>query len=80
MELDKDIQHIIVATTEGSVGELFSAELSKYRVIVVTHHTGFRDPNTNELDEDRRQAGEKEKRKEVVVFRGGGRKTRDRRY
>ncbi len=56
LEVDKTIKHIVVATTEGAVGEIFSRALSEVRVIVVSHHTGFKKPNFNELDENKRNA------------------------
>ncbi len=49
MELNKDINHVVVATTEGSTGLLFAEEFES-RAVVVTHHTGFRQPNFNEID------------------------------
>ncbi|MDF1537868.1 MAG: pyruvate kinase alpha/beta domain-containing protein [Candidatus Thorarchaeota archaeon] len=59
LSVDKTIEHVVVATTEGTVGEIFSKSLSDVRVIVVSHHTGFKQPNFNELDENKRMAIEK---------------------
>jgi len=63
LEIDRTIEHVVVATTEGTVGETFSKALSDVQVTVVSHHTGFKEPNYNELDENKRiaieQAGAK---------------------
>lgn len=53
------IQSIIVATTSGKTGALASKSMDDLRVIVVTHSTGFKGPNTQELtDENRKQIEE----------------------
>ncbi len=55
LKLNKEIHHVVVATTEGTVGETFASSIQDKHVVVVTHHTGFREPNFNELDEDRKK-------------------------
>ena len=50
LEENPEIKHIVVATTEGTTGVLFSKQFPQKQVIVVTHHTGFKEPNKNELD------------------------------
>ncbi|MFW9848293.1 MAG: hypothetical protein ACFFF4_04090 [Candidatus Thorarchaeota archaeon] len=55
LESNPEIEHIVVATTEGSVGVTFSTSIQRRKVIVVTHHTGFRKPNFNELDDTKKQ-------------------------
>ncbi|MHA1814063.1 MAG: pyruvate kinase alpha/beta domain-containing protein, partial [Candidatus Thorarchaeota archaeon] len=56
--LDKypDMEHVVVATTEGHTGALAAREFADRRVVVVTHQTGFIAPNFNELDEEQRKA------------------------
>lgn len=56
LEIDKTIEHIVVATTEGTVGETFAKAFSDVQVVVVSHHTGFKEPDYNELDEDKKSA------------------------
>jgi len=53
------IEYIVVATTEGSTGVLFSESFPNKKVIVVTHQTGFKEPNTNELREENRASIQK---------------------
>lgn len=51
-------KHIVVASTTGETGLLFASALKEFRtnLIVVTHSTGFKEPNTIEIpDEIRRQ-------------------------
>ncbi len=48
------INHIVVATTEGATGLVF-AEAFGSRAIVVTHHSGFRHPNQNEIDQEKKE-------------------------
>ncbi len=55
LESNAEIEHIVVATTEGTVGVTFSSSIQRRKVIVVTHHTGFRKPNFNELDDTKKQ-------------------------
>lgn len=49
MDRHENIDHIVVATTEGTTGLIF-AEIFKEHTIVVTHHTGFKKPNHNEMN------------------------------
>jgi hypothetical protein len=50
-------KHVVVASTWGSTGILFSEALkdSNVNVVVVTHSSGFKEPNTIELEEDARK-------------------------
>ena len=50
-----EIEHIVIATTEGTTGVAFSETFTSKTVIVVTHHDGFKTPNSNEIDEDKRK-------------------------
>ncbi len=52
---NSDIEHIVVATTEGNTGVQTTERFRDRRVIVVTHSTGFVAPNFNELAEEARQ-------------------------
>ena len=47
-------KHVIVASTSGDTGTLFSEELKNtgINLIVVTHSSGFKEPNTIEMPED----------------------------
>jgi len=60
LEANKNIEHVIVATTEGTTG-LAAAEMFKGKsVIVVTHQSGFVIPNDNELSQEKRERIQKE--------------------
>jgi len=48
------IEHIIVATTEGASGVAVARTFKEKNVIVVSHQTGFAEPNKNELNEEHR--------------------------
>ena len=50
------IRHVLVATTTGATGVQATRELAGLEVIVVTHSTGFREPNTQELTDENRTA------------------------
>jgi hypothetical protein len=54
-------KHVIVASTSGYTGTLFSEELKNtgINLIVVTHASGFKEPNTLEMPEDIRKKIEK---------------------
>ncbi|TFG34948.1 hypothetical protein EU527_01170 [Candidatus Thorarchaeota archaeon] len=52
LETNDDIEHVVVATTEGTTGLLAANTFKNKRVVVVTHQTGFVIPNENELDEE----------------------------
>jgi hypothetical protein len=47
-----DIEHVVVATTEGATGISTAKEFSDKHVIVVSHQTGFARENENELSEE----------------------------
>ena len=49
------IRSIVVASTSGETGVKVSEMLKGYNVVVVTHHFGFREPNTIELTEEKRK-------------------------
>lgn len=46
---------ILVATTTGKTGVIASRLLKGFNVIVVTHSTGFKEPNTQELTSEHRE-------------------------
>lgn len=50
-------KHLVVASTTGETGLLFSGEIRKpsLNIVVVTHSAGFKGPNTSELSEEMRQ-------------------------
>lgn len=50
LTLNNQIEHIVVATTEGQTGLAVAQTFKDKKVIVVTHQTGFIRPNENELD------------------------------
>ncbi len=54
LKSNSEIEHIVVATTEGKTGLLASQTFKDRKVIVVTHQTGFVAPNENELDDELR--------------------------
>jgi len=49
------IKDIVVASTWGKTGVTASKLLKGYNVVVVTHHTGFSEPGTQELKEEYRK-------------------------
>jgi hypothetical protein len=51
-----DINTILVATTRGNTGVQAARLFQEYDVVVVTHSTGFKEPNTQELTEENRAA------------------------
>lgn len=51
----KDIRDIVVASTRGLTGVKASEILKGYNVVVVTHHTGFKEPGKNELKDEYRE-------------------------
>ena len=53
------IKTIVVATTVGDTGVKATEAFKDCRVVVVTHTTGFKGPNTQELTPGNRQAIEK---------------------
>lgn len=50
------IQTIVVATTRGDTGLAAARQFAGRRVVVVTHSTGFKAPNAQELTEENRAA------------------------
>jgi len=50
------LEKILVATTEGSTGALAAAMFRAFEVIVVTHSTGFKKANEQELSAENRAA------------------------
>lgn len=50
------IRTILVATTSGATGVRAAEELRGFNVVVVTHSTGFKQPNVQELTEENRRA------------------------
>lgn len=49
------IRNILVATSSGRTGALASKIFEGYDLIVVSHHTGFKSPGAQELQEDFRK-------------------------
>ncbi|MEA3406933.1 MAG: pyruvate kinase alpha/beta domain-containing protein [Chloroflexota bacterium] len=45
-----EIEHIVVASTSGETGALAAEMLNSYHVVVVTHSTGFQNPNHQQLE------------------------------
>jgi hypothetical protein len=56
LTLNSQIEHIVVATTEGQTGLVVAQTFKDKKVIVVTHQTGFIRPNVNELDDKTKEA------------------------
>lgn len=52
--VDLNLEQILVASTSGKTG-LLAAELFKEKLIVVSHSTGFREPNLQTLTPEQRQ-------------------------
>ena len=50
------IEKVLVATTVGDTAVQAAQMLKDYEVIAVTHSTGFKEPNTQELTVENRQA------------------------
>lgn len=53
------IKTILVATTSGETAVAASELLQEYEVVAVTHSTGFRDPNVQELESEHQALIEK---------------------
>ncbi len=51
-----DIRSIVVATTTGQTGVRASEMFKGYNLIAVTHSTGFKEPNFQELTDENRRA------------------------
>jgi hypothetical protein len=54
---DHGYKHIVIASTTGETGLLFSAALSEQskNVVVVTHSSGYKEPNNIEMPYDMRE-------------------------
>jgi len=50
------IDTVLVATTRGTTGVQAARLFQGYKVVVVTHCTGFREPNIQELEQENREA------------------------
>ncbi|MFO7918238.1 MAG: pyruvate kinase alpha/beta domain-containing protein [Anaerolineae bacterium] len=50
-----DVEHIIVASTTGETAALAAETLREYHVVVVTHSTGFKNPNHQQLEAEYRE-------------------------
>jgi len=50
------IRTVLVASTRGETGVQAAQQFQGYDVVVVTHSSGFREPNTQELTEEKRAA------------------------
>ena len=50
------IKHILVASTRGETGRRAAEMFKGYHLVVVTHFTGFKEPNEQELTEGNRKA------------------------
>lgn len=59
---DLGIRDVVVASTRGVTGVKASEIFKGFNLIVVTHHTGFREPGRQELTEENRQ----------IIERNGG--------
>jgi hypothetical protein len=51
----RGIKSVVVASTRGATGIKASEVFKGYNLVVVTHSTGFREPNLQELTEERRK-------------------------
>lgn len=51
-----DIDTILVASTRGRTGVQAAEMCKEYNVVVVSHSTGFKEPNVQQLTEDNRAA------------------------
>ena len=49
------IKDIVVASTRGETGAKASELFKDFNLVVVTHHTGFREPGVQELTEENRK-------------------------
>jgi hypothetical protein len=50
-----DIRDVLVATSSGRTGALASKIFKGHNLVVVSHHTGFRSPGAQELQEEFRE-------------------------
>lgn len=73
------IKTILVATTTGETGVLATKIFQGYNLIIITHSTGFKEPNFQELTPEKRAAIEKSGAKILTcmhAFGGVGRAVR----
>ena len=54
LDLNPEIEHLIVATTEGATGLTAAEMFQNKKVVVVSHQTGFVAENMNELNEEKK--------------------------
>ncbi len=50
-----DVKDIVIASTTGETGAQASKLFKSLNLVVVTHHSGFREPGVQELKEEERQ-------------------------
>ena len=55
LAVNPSIEHIVVASTEGTTGLEAAQQFKKKTVIVVSHQAGFAAPNKNELKDEQRE-------------------------
>jgi len=48
------VNHIVVASTTGETGVKASEVFKDFNVVVVTHHSGFKEPSAQEMTEENR--------------------------
>jgi hypothetical protein len=56
LDSNKSVEHIVIATTEGTTGLAAAQKFKDKSVIVVTHQSGFATQNENELSLDKRES------------------------
>lgn len=74
-----EVEHVVVATTEGTTGIAAAKEFSSKNVVIVSHQTGFAKENENELSDLNRAEIEKHGAKVLTathVFAGVARSFR----
>ncbi|TFG98798.1 hypothetical protein E4H12_04990 [Candidatus Thorarchaeota archaeon] len=54
LKSNPEIKQIVAATTEGFTGIAVARAFKDHKVVIVSHQTGFAEPNKNELSEDLR--------------------------
>ena len=53
------IDHIVIASCTGATARELHSIANTMKTVCVTHHQGFKDPGTNEMDDQTRQDLEK---------------------
>ena len=53
------IDHIVIASCTGATARELHSIANTMKIVCVTHHQGFKDPGTNEMDDQTRQDLEK---------------------